>query len=132
MSDQSPSSPAASLEILPHSMKNVAFDTLPRSKMITLTILAVRLVYFSLKGWENALFDLGNGRVTSSNAFSVLQQTPGRSVVTLSDVSAQDAALFTCEASNGLTDDKGDLIVVTVDNKVSVVGESRPDSLKPD
>ena len=44
--------------ILSHSMKNLAFHSLLRWKMITLPILTSSLIDFSLKGWENILFGL--------------------------------------------------------------------------
>ena len=40
-------------------MKNLAFHSLLRWKMITLPILATSLIHFSLWGWENVLFNLG-------------------------------------------------------------------------
>ena len=46
-----------------HSLKNVAFYRLLRWKMIMLTILTTSLIHFSLKGWENVLFELGSDRV---------------------------------------------------------------------
>ena len=47
-SDQSPISPAASPGILHHSMKNLAFHSLLRRKMITLPILTTSPIHFSL------------------------------------------------------------------------------------
>ena len=56
-------SPAASPEITSHSMKILALHSLLRWKMMKqLPILTTPLINFSLKGWENVLFELGNGR----------------------------------------------------------------------
>ena len=57
-SDQSQISPAASPQIFHHSMKNLAFHSLLRQKMIILPILTTSLIHFSLQGWENVLFEL--------------------------------------------------------------------------
>ena len=47
-------------------MKNLAFHTLPRWKTIILSIIhTTSLIHFSLKGWENVLFELGSERVNS-------------------------------------------------------------------
>ena len=45
------------------SMKNLAFHSLHVWQMITLPLLTTSLIHFSLKGWENALFELGSERV---------------------------------------------------------------------
>ena len=42
--------------ITSHSMKNMAFHSLLRWKMIILPILTTSLIHFSLKGWENVTF----------------------------------------------------------------------------
>ena len=49
--------------ITPYSMENLAFYSLLRWKTIILTILTTLLIYFSLKVWENVLFELGSERV---------------------------------------------------------------------
>ena len=41
-----------------HSMKNLAFHSSFRWKIIMLPILTTSLIHFSLKGWENVLFEL--------------------------------------------------------------------------
>ena len=46
--------------ITSHSMKNLACHSLLRWKMIILPILATSFMHFSLKGWENVLFELGS------------------------------------------------------------------------
>ena len=59
-SDQFLISPAASPELLHNTvMENLAFHSLPRWKMIILPIFTTSLIHFSLKGWENVLFELG-------------------------------------------------------------------------
>ena len=45
-----------------HSMENLAFHILLRSKMIILPTLTTSLIHFSLKGWENVLFELRSER----------------------------------------------------------------------
>ena len=45
------------------SMKNLAFHTLLRWNMITLPILNTSLIHFSIKGWEDLLFELRGERV---------------------------------------------------------------------
>ena len=63
-SDQCQISPAASPEILHYTVwRTWVFIALLRWKLIILPILATSLVHFSLKGWENVLFELGSGRV---------------------------------------------------------------------
>ena len=54
-------SPAASplSNITSDSTENLAFHTLLRWKMIILPILPTSPIQFSLKGWENVLFELG-------------------------------------------------------------------------
>ena len=49
--------------ITSHSRKNVAFHSSLRWGMIILPILNNSLIHFSLKCWENALFELGSERV---------------------------------------------------------------------
>ena len=49
--------------ITSHSMENLAFHRLLRWNMITLPILTTSLIHFSLKGWENVLFELGRERI---------------------------------------------------------------------
>ena len=49
--------------LTPHSMKNLAFDNLLNGNIIKLAIVTTSLVHFSLKGWENAHFELGSERV---------------------------------------------------------------------
>ena len=50
--------------ITSHGMKNLAFHSLLRWKII-LPVLAASLIHFSLKSWENVLFELGSERVES-------------------------------------------------------------------
>ena len=58
------SPPVASPEIWHwHCMKNLDFHTLLRWNMILLPILTTSLAHFSLKSWENVLFELGSKRV---------------------------------------------------------------------
>ena len=52
-------------KITSHSMKNLALHSLLRSKMIILPILTTSLIHFSLKSWENVLFELGRESGTS-------------------------------------------------------------------
>ena len=52
-----PLQPHLTRNITSHSMKNLAFHSLPRLKMFT------SLIHYSLKGWENVLFELGSERV---------------------------------------------------------------------
>ena len=52
-----------------HSMKNLAFHSLLRWKMIIVPILTTT-IHFSLKGCENLLFELGNETV--NNQYSIL------------------------------------------------------------
>ena len=59
--------------ITSHSMKNLAFHSLPRWKMIILPILTTSRMNFSLKGSENGLLALGSGRV---NQFIILTGYP--------------------------------------------------------
>ena len=42
--------------ITSHSMKNLAFHSLLRWKMIILPVLTILILHLSLKGWENVLF----------------------------------------------------------------------------
>ena len=49
--------------ITSHSKENLAFHSLLGWKMIILPILTTSFIHFSLKGWENVLFDLGSERV---------------------------------------------------------------------
>ena len=44
--------------ITPHRMKNLDFHSLFRRRMINLPILTTSLIHFSLKGWDNLLFEL--------------------------------------------------------------------------
>ena len=53
--------------ITSHSMKNLAFHSLPGWNVIILPILTTLLVHFSLKGWENVR--LGSERVERSKSF---------------------------------------------------------------
>ena len=46
-----------------HSTKNFTFHRLLRWKMIILQTLTTALIHFSLKGWENVLFELASERV---------------------------------------------------------------------
>ena len=57
--------------ITPHSMKNLPFHSLLRRKIIILPILTNSLIRFSLKGWENVLFEFGSERVSSSSQLQV-------------------------------------------------------------
>ena len=59
--------------ITSHSMRNLAFHSLLRWKMITLPILTTSLfsIHFPLKGWENVLYELGSVyRSLSTHGFS--------------------------------------------------------------
>ena len=49
--------------ITSHSMKNLAFHSLLRWKMIILPILTTSRMHFCSKGWENVLFELRSERV---------------------------------------------------------------------
>ena len=64
--------------ITSHSMKNLAFHSLLRRKMILLPILTTSLIHFSLKGWENVPFELGNERVKRSAPSSFCRVTAPR------------------------------------------------------
>ena len=55
-SDQNPISPAASPEILHHSMKKMALHSFLRWKLIILPIPTTSPIHLSLKGWENVCF----------------------------------------------------------------------------
>ena len=44
-------------------MQNLALHSVLRRKMIILLIVTTSLIHFSLKGWENVLFELGSERV---------------------------------------------------------------------
>ena len=46
-----------------HNTKNLAFHRFLRWEMIILVILTTSLRHFSVKGWENVLFELGSERV---------------------------------------------------------------------
>ena len=48
---------------------NLAFHSLLRWKMTILPILTTSLIHFSLKGWENVLFELGSERVNVNHDF---------------------------------------------------------------
>ena len=64
--DQVQISPAASPEILHHTVwRTWVFIASLRWKLIILPIIATPLVHFSLKGWENVLFELGSERVNN-------------------------------------------------------------------
>ena len=64
-SDQVQISPAASPVIITsHGIENLAFHSLLRWKM-TLPILTTSPTHFSLKGWENVLFERGSERANS-------------------------------------------------------------------
>ena len=43
-------------------MKNLAFHSLLRWKIIVLAILTTSLIHFFIRGWENLFFELG-GRI---------------------------------------------------------------------
>ena len=58
--------------ITSHSIKNLAFHSLPKRTMIILPILTTSLMHFFLKGWENVLFELG-----SKTLKTVLQRFSG-------------------------------------------------------
>ena len=64
-SDQSQISPAASPEILHHTVWRtwhfIAYQS--DERRLLLPILTTSLIHFSLKGWENVLFELGSERV---------------------------------------------------------------------
>ena len=61
-SDQCQISPPASPEILHHTVwRTLLFIAYPH--ILILPILTTSLIYFSLKGWENVLFDLGSENV---------------------------------------------------------------------
>ena len=63
-SDQVQISPAAFPVILHHTVwRTWLFIAYSDWKMIILPILTTPLIYFSLKGWENVLFELGSERV---------------------------------------------------------------------
>ena len=74
-SDQCQISPAASPEISLHSTKNLAFHSLLRWKMIILPILTTSPIHFSLKVWENILFELRSSVDWSLCLFFKLHRT---------------------------------------------------------
>ena len=55
-----------------HGMKNFAFHSFLRWKMITLPILTTSLMHFSLIGWKNVPFELGSERV---NLYWLMRQS---------------------------------------------------------
>ena len=60
-----------------HSMKNLAFHSLLRGKIIILPILTTSLIHFSLNGWDNVLFELGSERVNSKVDWDESQREGG-------------------------------------------------------
>ena len=50
----------------PHSTEHLAFHSVLWWKIIILPILTSTLIHFSLKGWENVLFELGSSAIQTS------------------------------------------------------------------
>ena len=71
--------PAATPELLLHivTLKNLAFHSLLGWRIIILPILTTSLIYFSSKGCENVLFELGNERVIITFHYFPLYWTAG-------------------------------------------------------
>ena len=43
-------------KFMSHSMESLAFNSLPRCKLVILPILTTSFIHFSLQGWENVIF----------------------------------------------------------------------------
>ena len=69
-SDQFQISPAASPDMIPHSMENLSFHSSLGWKLLSHQFSLPHLSIF-FKGWENVLFELGSERVKMTELFSV-------------------------------------------------------------
>ena len=61
--------------ITSHSMKSLAFHSLTTWKIILLPIPTTALIHFSLKGWENVLFEVGSERAKIAEWTLLFQRT---------------------------------------------------------
>ena len=64
-------------KITSHGMKNLAFHSLLRWKMIVIPIIRTSLIHFSIKGWENVLFELSRFRARWKVRCSTAQRGGG-------------------------------------------------------
>ena len=53
----------------------------------------------------------------------VQQRSPGLSSITFSNLGLQDISLFTCEASNAATNEEGEVVVISEDAHLYVMGK---------